>query len=111
MLRKLIEEYMKCGLQIHFGKTKYLTLGLGADIVTETWQIKTYNKLKCLGSILESTGTTTLEIEKKNKRWKKSDWHVKLCIVEQNILHRTKRLRYQALVQRSISLYWQKHGF
>jgi hypothetical protein len=65
MLRKLIEEYMKCGLQIYFGRTKYLTLGLGAGIVTETGQIKTFNKLKCLGSILESTGATTLEIEKR----------------------------------------------
>jgi hypothetical protein len=30
MLTKLIEQYMKCGLQINFGKTEYLTLDLGA---------------------------------------------------------------------------------
>jgi hypothetical protein len=36
MLKILVEEYIKWGLQIHFGKTEYLTLGPGAGIVTET---------------------------------------------------------------------------
>jgi hypothetical protein len=34
-------------------------------IVTETGQIKAVNKVKYLGSILEATGATTLEIEKR----------------------------------------------
>jgi hypothetical protein len=55
MLRKLVEEYMKWGLQIHFGKTEYLTLDPGVGIVTETGQIKAVNKFKYLGSILEAT--------------------------------------------------------
>jgi hypothetical protein len=91
MLRKLTEEYIKWGLQIHFGKTEYLTLDPGAGIVTETGQIKAVNKFKYLGSILEATGATTLEIEKKNKRGKKSDWHVKLCLVEQNYSSQNKK--------------------
>jgi hypothetical protein len=33
MLRKLVEEYMKCGLQIKFGKTECFTLDPGAGIV------------------------------------------------------------------------------
>jgi hypothetical protein len=33
--------------------------------VTETGQIKAVNKFKYLGSILEATGATTLEIEKR----------------------------------------------
>jgi hypothetical protein len=53
------------GAKINFGKTEYLTLDLGAGIVTETGQIKPVNKLKYLGSILESTGATTSEIEKR----------------------------------------------
>jgi hypothetical protein len=53
MLRKLVEEYMKWGLQINCGKTEYLTLDLGAGIVTETGQIKAVNKFKYLGSILQ----------------------------------------------------------
>jgi hypothetical protein len=65
MLRKLVEEYMKWGLQINFGKTKYFTLDLGAGIVTETGQIKAVNKFKYLGSILEATSATTLEISKR----------------------------------------------
>jgi chromosome condensin MukBEF complex kleisin-like MukF subunit len=67
------------GLQINFGKTEYLTLDPGAEIVTETGQIKAVNKFIYLESILEATGATTLEIEK-------------------------KKLMYQALVQ-SILLY------
>jgi hypothetical protein len=34
------------GLQINFGKTEYLTLDLGARIVTETGQINAVNKFK-----------------------------------------------------------------
>jgi hypothetical protein len=84
MLRKLVEEYIKWGLQMNFRKTEYLTLDLGAGIVTKTGQIKAINKFKYLGSILEATGATTLQNREKNKRGKKSDWHVKLCLVEQN---------------------------
>jgi hypothetical protein len=68
MLRKLVEEYVKWGLQINFGKTEYLTLDPGAVIVTETGQIKAVNKFKYLESILEANGATTLEIEKRIMR-------------------------------------------
>jgi hypothetical protein len=64
MLRKVVEEYMKCGMQINLGKTEYLTLNPGAGIVTETGQIKAVNKFKYLESILKAIGATTLEIEK-----------------------------------------------
>jgi hypothetical protein len=40
-----------------------LTLDLGAGIVTESGQIKTVDKFKCLGSVLENTCAATLEIE------------------------------------------------
>jgi hypothetical protein len=53
MLRKLVEEYKKWGLQINFGKTEYFTLDPGAGIVTETGQIKAVNKFKYLGSTVE----------------------------------------------------------
>jgi hypothetical protein len=65
MMRKLVEAYMKWGLQINFVKTEYLTLDPGAGIVTETGQIKAVNKFKYLGYILEATCATTLEIEKR----------------------------------------------
>jgi hypothetical protein len=42
-----------------------LTLDLGTGIVTETGQIRAMNKFKYLGSILEATGATILEIEKR----------------------------------------------
>jgi hypothetical protein len=84
MLRKLVEEYMTWGLQIHFGKTEYLTLDLGAVIETETGQTKAVYKFIYMGSILEAASATTLEIWKKNKRGKKSDWHAKLYLVERN---------------------------
>jgi hypothetical protein len=68
------------GLQINFGKTEYLTLDLGEGIVTETGQIKAVNKFEYLGSILEATGATTLEIVKRISEGRR----VKLCLVEQN---------------------------
>jgi hypothetical protein len=55
MLRILAEESMNRGLQINFGNTEYLTLDLGAGIVTETGQINAVNKFNYLGSILEAT--------------------------------------------------------
>jgi hypothetical protein len=45
MLRKLVEEYTKWELRINFGKTEYLTLDLGAGIVTEKGQINVQNCL------------------------------------------------------------------
>jgi hypothetical protein len=59
---------MKWELQINFGKTEYLTLDPVAGIVTVTGQIKAVNKFKHLGSILEATGATALEIEKRISR-------------------------------------------
>jgi hypothetical protein len=53
---------MKRGLRINFGKTEYVTLDPEAAIMTETGQIKAVNKFKYLGSILEATSATTLEI-------------------------------------------------
>jgi hypothetical protein len=70
MLRKLVEEYMKLRLQINFEKTEYLTSDLGAEIVTEAGQIKAVNKFKYLGSILEATGASTLEYEKRIREGK-----------------------------------------
>jgi hypothetical protein len=84
MLRKLVEEYMKWGLQINFGKTKYFTLDLGAGIVTETGQIKAINKFKYLGSILEATSATTLEIYKRISEGRRVTGVLNSCLVEQN---------------------------
>jgi hypothetical protein len=44
---------------------QYLTLDPGAGIVTEKEQIKAVNKFRYLGSIVETTGATTLEVEKR----------------------------------------------
>jgi hypothetical protein len=104
MLRKLVEEYMKWGLQIIFGKTEYLTLDTGAGIVTETGQIRSVNKFKYLGSILEATGATTLEIEKRISEGRKVIGMLNAVLWSKTVLHKTKKLMYQALVQ-SILLY------
>jgi hypothetical protein len=104
MLRKLVEEYTKWGLQINFGKTEYLTLDLGAGIVTETGQIKAVNKLKYLGSILEATGATTLEIEKIISEGRRVTGMLNSVLWSKTILHKTKKLMYQDFIQ-SILLY------
>jgi hypothetical protein len=91
MLRKLVEEYMKWGLQINFGKTEYLTLDPGAGIVTETEQIKAVNKFRYLGSILEATGSTTLEIEKRISEGRRVVCMLNYVLWSKTILHKTKQ--------------------
>jgi hypothetical protein len=95
---------MKWGLQIHFGKTEYLTLDPGAEIVTETGQIKVVNKFKYLGSILEATSATTLEIEKRISEGRRVTGMLNSVLWSKNIFHKTKKLMYQTLVQ-SVLLY------
>jgi hypothetical protein len=99
MLRKLVEEYMTWGLQINFGKTEYLTLDLGAGIVTETGQIKAVYKFIYLGSILEAAIATTLEIEKRIREGRRVIGMLNSVLWSETILHKTKKLTYQALVQ------------
>jgi hypothetical protein len=96
---------MKWGLQINFGKTEYLTLNPGAGIVTETGQIKAVNKFKYLGSVLEATGATALEIEKRISEVRGVIIMLNSVLWSKTILHKIKKkLMYQALVQ-SILLY------
>jgi hypothetical protein len=100
MLRKLVEEYMKCGLQIHFRKTEYLTLDLGAGIVTEMRQIKTVNKFKYLGSILESTSATTSEIGKRMSDGRRVIGILNSVLWSKiSLIKPKKKLMYRALVQ------------
>jgi hypothetical protein len=89
MLRKLVEEYNKWGLQINFGKTEYLTLDRGAGIMTETGQIKAVNKLKYLGSIQEASGATTLEIEKRISEGRRVIGMLNCVLWSKTILHET----------------------
>jgi hypothetical protein len=90
MLRKLVEEYMKWGLQINFGKTEYLTLDPEAGIVNETGQIKAVNKFIYLGSILEATGATTLEIEKRISEGRRVIGMLNSVLWSKTSLHETK---------------------
>jgi hypothetical protein len=72
--------------------------------VTETGQIKAVNKFKYLGSILEATGATTLEIEKRISEGRREIGMLNCVLWSKNVLHKTKKLMYQALVQ-SILIY------
>jgi hypothetical protein len=76
-----------------------LTLDPGAGIVIETGQIKAVNKLKYLGSILEATCATTLEIEKRISEGRRVIDMLNSVLWGKNILHKTKKLMYQALVK------------
>jgi hypothetical protein len=91
MLRKLVEEYRKWGLKINFGKTEYLTLDPEAGIVNETGQIKAVNKFKYLGSILEATGATTLEIEKRISEGIRVIGMLNSVLWSKAMLHKTKK--------------------
>jgi hypothetical protein len=82
---------MKLGLQINFGKTEYLTLDPGAEIVIETGQIKAVNKFIYLGSILEATGATTLEIEKRINEGRRVIGILNSVLWSRTIPHKTKK--------------------
>jgi hypothetical protein len=81
-----------------------LTLDLAAGIVTETVQIKAVNKFRYLGSILEASGTTTLETGKRISEGRTVLDMLNSVLWSKTVLHKTKKLVYQALVQ-SILLY------
>jgi hypothetical protein len=66
--------------------------------VTETGQIKAVNKFKYLGSILEATGATALEIEKRICEGRRVIGMLNSALWSNAILHKTKKLMYQALV-------------
>jgi hypothetical protein len=85
MLRNLVEEYMKWGLQTNLGKTEYLTLDLGSGVVTETGQIKAVNRFKYLGSILEATG------EKRISEGRRVIGMLNSVLWSKTILHKTKK--------------------
>jgi hypothetical protein len=74
-----------------FGETEYLTLDPGAGIVTETGQIKAINKFKYLGPILEATGATTLEIEKRISEGRRVIGMLNSVLWSETILHKTKK--------------------
>jgi hypothetical protein len=76
-----------------------LTLDPGAGIVTETGQIKAVNKFKYLESILEATGATTLEIEKRTNEGRRVIGMLNSVLWSKTILYKTKKIMYQALVQ------------
>jgi uncharacterized membrane protein YsdA (DUF1294 family) len=86
-----------------------LTLDPGAGIVTETGQIKAVNKFRYLVSILEATGATTLEIEKRISEGRRVIGMLNSVLWSKTIHHKTKKLMYQTLVQ-SIYYMGQKHG-
>jgi hypothetical protein len=77
---------------------------LNSAYVTETGQIKAVNKFKYLGSILEAISATTLEIEKRISKGRRVIGMLNSALWSKTILHKTKILVYQALVQ-SILLY------
>jgi hypothetical protein len=83
---------------------QYLTQDLGAGIVTETGQIKAVNKFKCLGSVLEATGVTTLELGQIISKGRRVIDMLNSVLWSKNILHKTKKIMCQALVQ-TILLY------
>jgi hypothetical protein len=82
-----------------------LTLDIGPGIVTEAEQIKIVNKFRYLASILEDTDATTLKTEKRMSDGRRVIDMLSSVLWNKNILHKTKILMYQALVQ-NILLYW-----
>jgi hypothetical protein len=69
----------------------YLTLDPGAGIVTEKEQIKAVNKFRYLGSIAETTGATTLEVEKRISEGRRVIDMLNSVLWSKTILHKTRK--------------------
>jgi hypothetical protein len=92
------------GVTDTFWENWVFDMGLRAEIMTGIGQIKTVNRLKYLGPILESDSTTTLEIGKRISVGRKVICMLNSVLWNKNILYKTKDVIYQALFQ-SILLY------
>jgi hypothetical protein len=68
------------------------------EMFTQATKINAVNKLRYLGSILEATGATTLEIEKRISEGRRVIGMLN-CFLEQNYPSQNQKLMYQALVQ------------
>lgn len=104
MLRKLVEEYKIWGLEINFNKTEYLTMGLEEKLTCNTEEITHVEYFKYLGSIIQKDATTNLEIQRRITDGKRIIGMLNSILWSKNILHRTKKLIYQAIFQ-STTLY------
>jgi hypothetical protein len=59
--------------------------------LTETGQIKAVNKFKYLGSILEATGATTLQTDKRLSEGRRVIGMLNSVLWSKTILHKTKK--------------------
>jgi hypothetical protein len=75
---------------VHVKRVAYIT-SEEYTIVTETGQIKAVNKFKYLGSTLEATGATTLEIEKRISEGRRVIGVLNSVLWSKNILHKTTK--------------------
>ncbi|XP_044745272.1 uncharacterized protein LOC123307119 [Coccinella septempunctata] len=104
MIRKLIEEYEKWGLNVNLGKTKYLWVGgEPRDLTLNSGEIITYClDYNYLGVIFDSTGTDNKEIERRITTAKKARSCLNGILWNKNISKRRKFNIYETLVKSSL---------
>ncbi|XP_060522514.1 uncharacterized protein LOC132699683 [Cylas formicarius] len=97
MMRKLIEEYKKWGLEINLPKTRYMCIG-GAqrDLLLEDGQaIKSCETYKYLGMYIASTGTLDYAIKERNNQGRKAITMLNTFLWDQKITRRNKHNNIQ----------------
>ncbi|XP_060524437.1 uncharacterized protein LOC132700877 [Cylas formicarius] len=112
MMRKLIEEYKKWGLEVNLPKTKYMCIG-GAqcDLLLEDAQaIKSCETYKYLGMYISSSGTLDYAIKERNNQGRKAITMLNTFLWDQKITRRNKHLIYNTIIKSIVTkqLKWKK---
>ncbi|XP_060527378.1 uncharacterized protein LOC132702628 [Cylas formicarius] len=101
MMRKLIEEYKKWGLEVNLPKTKYMCIG-GAqrDLLLEDGQaIKSCETYKDLGMYISSSGTLDYVFKERNNQCRNEITMLNTFLLDQKITRRNKHLIYNTIIK------------
>lgn len=100
MVRKLIEEYDKWGLDVNLQKTKYMVIGReGQDIVTAKGVINHVTEYEYLGVTLTSDGTDDRDILNKMGKGRAITRQLHSVLWNKNISFRIKTQLFKAFVE------------
>lgn len=104
MLRKLVEEYEKWGLELNMEKTQYMTIGTeGRDLNTEKGNIKRTSQYKYLGVLLTEDGKDDRDILQKIGKGRAMTHKLHGILWNNRITKKTKTKLFKSLVEPCIT--------
>ena len=100
MMRKLLEELKKWGLQVNMSKTEYLCVGTpGTDLVVQEQTIKKIEQYKYLGSLITQDGKDDQDIEFRIRQGKTVIQQLNGLLWSTKIRLETKKLLFNCIVE------------